>query len=1061
MITSKQRFVLAVLLLVAPFAFAQQSGRITGTVFDDARKPLVGASVAVANTTRGVSTSSDGKFEIVASPNETLVISYLGYATQEIRVDSRTRIDVTLEPQANLIEDLVVVGYGVQKRVNVTGAVSSVNYAKEAESRPVTSTAQLLQGMNAGLMVSQTSGQPGQEGMLMRIRGIGTLNNSAPLVIVDGFESSIANVSPDDIESVSVLKDAASCAIYGNRGANGVVLVTTKTGGGNAGKFNISYNGMVAFNRPANHFGVVSNYADYMELMNESAENIDGTLPFSQAMIDLWREKEKDPNGIADSGYPNYVAYPNTDWMEAMFENNVYHKHNLSASGSSGGTKYLMSFSYVNNPGVVARTGTERFQLRTNVSSQVTKWLEIGTKLWGYEGTRELSDFSGASGYMSRATPGIYPYYDGKYGWMENSEQSSSSRNNLYFINRVGGEEKSHYVNAAIFANVKLPYRIRYNVSFNYARSSSEHKYYGKTCNAFSFSKNDWAYRYEDLSKLALTQTDMGTYRWTFQNNLSWDYTFAEKHDLTALVGFEAMYSNTSNLKAKKTGFAQDKLVEFDTATTVTSIDGTQTDFATASFFGRLTYAYDNRYLFETNLRYDGSSRFARKSRWGLFPSASAAWRISEEPFFGNAKDLVDNLKLRASFGSLGNQNVSSYYTYMRLITNKDFSNYTFDGSIKGKYSSLGAPVASDLTWETAQQWDLGLDLTMLNNRLNFTGDVYIRDTKDMLTDGIALPAVYGASLPDMNTADLRTKGYELTVNWRDQFQLAGKPFEYSVGFNISDYKSVITKYDNPNKSFDKDYYEGMEIGEIWGFVTDGFFKTDEEAKAYAKEVDLSYSSGRLTGGWLAGDLKFVDLNGDGFWNEGGKTVDQPGDRKILGNSRPTFSYGINASIRWMGFDASVFFQGTGNHYWYPNGQTMNFWGCYSASYLSFMPIDFHGKVWSEDNPDAYFPRPRAYSATGGYLAKVNDHYLQNIRYLRLKNLTVGYTIPVSLTKKAGIDQIRVYFSGENLAYWSPLKKNTKYVDPEAAINRSSHAEFNRVYYPWPKTFMFGIDVTF
>ena len=327
MITSKQRFVLTVLLLVAPFAFAQQSGRITGTVFDDARKPLVGASVTVANTTRGASTSSDGKFEIVASPNETLVISYLGYATQEIRVGSRTHIEVTLEPQANLIEDLVVVGYGVQKRVNVTGAVSSVNYAKEAESRPVTSTAQLLQGMNAGLMVSQTSGQPGQEGMLMRIRGIGTLNDSAPLVIVDGFEGSIGNVNPDDIESVSVLKDAASCAIYGNRGANGVVLITTKTGG--TGKFNISYNGMVAFNRPANHFGVVSNYADYMELINESAENIDGTLPFSQAMIDLWREKEKDPNGIADSGYPNYVAYPNTDWMEAMFENNVYHKHNL------------------------------------------------------------------------------------------------------------------------------------------------------------------------------------------------------------------------------------------------------------------------------------------------------------------------------------------------------------------------------------------------------------------------------------------------------------------------------------------------------------------------------------------------------------------------------------------------------------------------------------------------------------------------------------------------------------------------------------------------------------
>ncbi len=436
-------------------------------------------------------------------------------------------------------------------------------------------------------------------------------------------------------------------------------------------------------------------------------------------------------------------------------------------------------------------------------------------------------------------------------------------------------------------------------------------------------------------------------------------------------------------------------------------------------------------------------------------------WRISEEPFFDRAKGLIDNLKLRASFGSLGNQSVSSYYTYMRLVSINDFNGFTFgESSSMGKYSSLGAPIASDMTWETAQQWDLGLDFSMLNNRLNITADIYLRDTKDMLTEGVALPGVYGADPPEMNTADLRTKGYELTINWRDQFQLAGKPFEYSLGFNLSDYKSVITKYDNPEKSFAKKYYEGMEIGEIWGFVTDGYFKTDEEAKAYSQEVDLSYSSGRLSGGWQAGDLKFVDRDGNHIWGIGSNTVNDPGDLKVLGNSRPTLSYGINASVRWYGFDASVFFQGTGNHYWYPNGQTMNFWGAYSASYLTFMPKNFIRKVWAEDNTNSYFPRARAYSATGGYLAKVNDRYLQNIRYLRLKNLTVGYTIPETVTRKIGIDQVRVYFSGENLCYWSPLKKNTQYVDPEAAINRDN-SETNRVYYPWPKTFMFGIDLTF
>jgi hypothetical protein len=378
----------------------------------------------------------------------------------------------------------------------------------------------------------------------------------------------------------------------------------------------------------------------------------------------------------------------------------------------------------------------------------------------------------------------------------------------------------------------------------------------------------------------------------------------------------------------------------------------------------------------------------------------------------------------------------------------------------------LGNPLADNLSWETAEQWDLGLDLSMLNNRLNMTADVYIRDTKDMLTDGVALPSVYGANSPQMNAADLRTKGYELALNWRDQFNVAGKPFEYSVGFNVSNYKTVVTKYDNPEKSFAKAHYVGEEWGEIWGYKTDGFFKTDEEAKQYAKDVNLSLQSSRLTGGWMAGDLKFLDTNGDGIWGVGANTVDDSGDLVKLGNSLPSLSYGFNTNIRWMGFDVSAMFQGTGTHHVYLHGNVRDFWGHYSASYGTFMPYDFSEKVWSEENPNSYFPRARAYSATGGYLSKTNDRYLQNIRYLRFKNLTVGYTVPVSFTKKAGIDQVRIYFSGENLTYWSPLKKNTEYVDPETAYvyrnkQGADQGETLQGYYPWSKTFMFGLDITF
>ena len=348
---------------------------------------------------------------------------------------------------------------------------------------------------------------------------------------------------------------------------------------------------------------------------------------------------------------------------------------------------------------------------------------------------------------------------------------------------------------------------------------------------------------------------------------------------------------------------------------------------------------------------------------------------------------------------------------------------------------------------------------------MTFTVEGYIRDTKDMLTDGVALPSVYGASEPDMNAADLRTTGYELSIGWRDQFNLFGKPFGYNVGATLSDYKTVITKYDNKEMTFAKDYYVGMELGEIWGFEIDGLFQSDAEAKAYAEQVNLNYINKRLYGGWLAGDPRYVDINGDGKISVGANSVKDPGDRKILGNALASLQYGLTAGFDFMGFDFSIFFQGTGNHYWYPNAESMAFWGPYSRPYCSFLPQNFLSNVWSEENPDAYFPRPRAYEAftAGAPLANVNSRYLQNLRYLRLKNLSIGYTVPN--TKKIGIEKIRIYFSGENLAYWSPFKKYSKHIDPEAAFDRTDSSgaptRYNNAFYPWQKTFMFGVDLTF
>ena len=411
----------------------------------------------------------------------------------------------------------------------------------------------------------------------------------------------------------------------------------------------------------------------------------------------------------------------------------------------------------------------------------------------------------------------------------------------------------------------------------------------------------------------------------------------------------------------------------------------------------------------------------------------------------------------------------------MRTVSIKDFSNFTFgEGSNKAQYATISAPNSSDLTWETTEQYNVGVDASFLNNRLNITAEAYIRDTKDMLVQGTTLPSVYGADAPKQNSADLRTRGYELSFSWRDEIQLAGKPFGYNISASLSDYDSHITKYDNNKEKLLNDYYVGMEIGEVWGFVVDGLFKTDEEAKDWqANVVDaLTYiGTNRMQGGFLAGDLKYIDLdhkgegpNGIDQISLGKNTVDDPGDRKIIGNSLPSLQYGFNLGFDWMGLDVSAFFQGVGNTDYYPAGMSIAFWGSYSyAYYTAFMPRNFIQKVWSPENPDAYFPRPRVYSSTGGELAKVNTRYLQNVRYLRFKNLTVGYTLPQKWTKAIHLDKVRFYFSGENLAYWSPLKKNTEYLDPESAYRRTDNNSDveDALAYPWQKTIMFGIDLTF
>ena len=1074
-------------LIPARKAAARQR-TIAGVVNDSSETPLAGVAVTlVGDNTRGAVTEANGGFTLtVPDADITLSFTYLGYVGKKVAVPAtQNNVKVFLTEDAVKMEDVVVVGYGTQKKVNLTGAIATVD-EKQLQNRSAPSVAHMLQGSVPGLTVSTSSGRPGNPASL-NIRGITSINGGSPLVLVDGAEGDLMKINPNDVASISVVKDASAAAIYGARAAFGVVLVTTKSGD-SSGKTRISYSGRWGWNAPttSTDYETRGYYSVYLnDLFWRSYAGNNYTRYTEQDMMELWarrndRTEHPDRPWVKidqRDGRDTYVYYANFDWYHYLFKDEHPNtSHSVSLSGGNSKVKYMLSGNYYSEEGLFRQDPDrlQRINFRSKISFDINKWLKISNNTSYYNYQYYYPGPSGVNTAFSLGTvhglASMMPYNpDGTSVYYTSLSKYSIMDGLPTIMNKGGHYNKDKTDNMSTTTEltwtpvkgleIKGNFTYMFNTQHNLNRQvNTEYSQYPGEVQTLSTGS-----RFQD--KL-YEKTMMHNY---YQANVyaTYAHTWNEKHNFKAMAGFNWETKYLKDVSATGYNLLSETLMDLNLVgqgadgNERMEVGGGQNEYALMGFFGRLNYDYKGKYLVEVSGRYDGTSRFKRGHRWGFFPSFSLGWRISEEPFFEGIRDNFNNLKLRYSYGQLGNQNVG-YYDYIRKISIGNQS-YLFGGD-KPTTATISAPVASNLSWETSIHNNLGVDMSFLNNRLAFSADFYIRDTKDMLTDGMALPGVYGADSPSMNSAELRTKGYELSVSWRDQFKLAGKPFEYSVGFNLSDYKSVITKYDNnPNKSLTNltkgDYYVGMEIGEIWGFKTDGFFKTTEEAQAYAKEVDLSYSTGRLTGGWQAGDLKFVDLDGNGVWGVGNDTVDKPGDRTILGNSLPTLSYGINASIRWMGFDASVFFQGTGNHYWYPHGEMMPFWGCYSYPYLSYLPTDFLGKVWAEDNPDSYFPRARAYSSSGGYLSKVNDRYLQNIRYLRLKNLTVGYTIPATLTKKAGIDQIRIYFSGENLCYWSPLKKNSKYVDPEAAIDRSGVN--NNAYYPWAKTFMFGIDITF
>lgn len=1062
--------------------------QLSGHVVDhDTGEPLIGVHILVQSTTRGTVTDADGRFVLSVTENDKLVVSYMGYKTQTVPAGSQPVLTIRMIPDNELLDEVVVVGYGSQKKVNLTGSVATVNFDDKTLSRPVTTVASALSGMAAGLNVMQTSSKPNAETSSLHIRGTGTLNEAAPLVLVDGMEMSLQHVNPNDVASISILKDAASCAIYGNRGANGVILLTTKKGAD--GKINVTYSGKFSYNTPARLNRMVSDYADYMEFINEASENAAQAQVFSQTTIDKWREAAVRPNDLAESGYPNYAAYPNTDWYDAVYNPKWMQEHSLTLTGAEKKTRYSLSFTYVDNPGLVVNSGMKKYYMRSNIESQVTGFLAVGLNAWGYHTDQERNNVDNLNGLqMQKSTPGTYPYYDGKFGAPEALEEDPVANNPAYALNSTGGEYKT----TKFFVNpyIKIDFLDNFHLTSNF--------YYDQYRKEDLWHNSDYQERFsfrraetmnvpptaDLLAEYPVKYYIDGNQSWKNTTTLTWGQLFNDKHDVSALAGYEEFRKWGRTTDISKKGMLDTSLTDFDALTEPDYISGSTTEFSSRSVFGRVTYAYDSRYLFEANIRYDGSSRFAADNRWGVFPSFSAGWRLSEEPFLKKAAWL-DNLKLRASWGQLGNNSIGNYEWQAVYATapHYAFGNNEVPGIGMGSFSNY------NLEWETTTVTNIGLDFTTLNNRLNGTVEVYHKLTDGILYNPTLSPTLSGFSSPRQNIAEVTNKGVEVTLGWNGR---AGA-LSYGISGNFSYNKNEVTKYKGElvrewrqQADGSSAYYtnlgevstgdlqrvlEGHMINEFYvlnlykgnrryfhadgtvnieGGPADGMIRTENDMQWLQAMTDAGYKfypkQGIGKGQIWYGDIIYADSDGDGNYGD-------DDDKEFQGYSKtPKYYFGWQANLAWKGFDFSMNWAGAAGFKinWYQSGENSSVtWFGYGIG----KDVAYDHYFYDPGNPadprtNTTSQYPRLTMDKAAQVSVSGQHILHNGNYVKLKNLTVGYTLPKHWVRKIYMQNARLYVSGENLLTITKFAG----IDPEM---------MSGVGYAPMRQYAFGVNVTF
>ena len=1020
-------------------------GLIKGSVTSDSGEPLTGVTVKVSGGGNGTVTDIEGNFSVNAAPGSLLTFSYTGFKPQTVK--AQEGMQVVLQSSVNDLNEVVVVGYGTQKKANLTGAVASVN-GSVLENRPISNIGQGLQGVVPNLNVSMGHGGAPGAGASFNVRGTTSLNGGEPLVLVDNVQMDANLVNPDDIESISVLKDAASAAIYGARAAYGVILITTKKGKLNS-RPTVQFSASGYWQSPAVEMHNV-NSLDYLKMIDIAYQNSGGSGHYFNPLV--YEYTEKYVNGTYDQPVffdKSYSAFKygyngNTDWWNELYKTSFSQIYNASISGGSQKTRYYVSLGSNNQGGILKATDEKynKYNANINVTSELTPWMEVSAKI-AHTYTTEMHPTGGTTAMNNTAYSGLSAYSgmmksdlsplmpvkhpDGHYAGQGNFT-------NPVAIQAQGGNARYRQNDLWMTAGVKLtPIKgliVNADYTWNYyGWASTQHvrNFYDYTAVPGTENYYPWT------NPSSVTRSNSDDYYSSFNAFAEYNLSLGNNdHNMKFMVGYNQEKKRTQYYYAGRKDLIDPENPAINQAIGDMAIDGNMGQWAVNGTFARFNYDYKGRYLLELNGRYDGSSKFKKGHRYQFFPSISAAWRLSEEKFFEGVKSWWDNMKLRVSYGSLGNQAVNGNFPYLATY------------GINTKYGALlggGRPVAvfapglvsSSFTWETVNQIDFGFDAAFLRNRLSASFDWYRRNTKDMLTDGEVLPAVLGASVPRQNAANLKTVGWELSLEWNDRL---ANGLSYHVKGVLSDYQSTITKFNNPTGLISQ-YYVGRKMNEIWGYVSNGLFQTEQEANAHANQ---SYLYG---GKWTAGDVRFEDLDGNNKIDIGDNTLANPGDRKIIGNSTPRFAFGITAGLEYKGIDFEMFWQGIGKRDWFPGSGSAAYWG-FTNEWQT--PLTTSLDYWTPENTNAFFPRLGW--ANGGN-RNTSTRYLQNASYCRLKNVTLGYTLPRNILDKIGVSRLRVYVTGENLLTFTSL---IKAFDPET---------LNNMTYPINKKIAVGLNLTF